>query len=271
MPAQLTQFKELLSAVKKFGIYDFSKQIAIKQQIENFKKEGLDSNLSDIFQTDNRELFILLKDGSIRKLVIHIVDISSYWHKDWPPPKFHIYKCEQIEKMEKNKKKHRYKISGRKDGTFFLIKKDKKGYEPLKICSYCLRDYNNDYESNKTKQTFKIKDYLDKNFIKKEVFKTKMDLDICTVPNQYSSCWPEISRKRKEQENYRCEKCHEDLSKNRKFLHTHHIDSNKRNNIKENLKVLCIKCHAEEPDHSHIKTTPQYKEFVKKRKEGVAA
>ena len=265
MSVHLTQFKELFSAVEKFRIFDFSKLTNI-QEFEEGK--GLDTDLSDIFQTNERELFVLLKDGSIRKTVIHIVDISSYWEKDWEHPKFHIYNCKTVEQMRQNQRGHRYKVSGRRDGQFFLIKKDKEWYEPLKICSHCLKIFNEKFKQDKNKKTFKIKDYLNKTF-SSDVPKINMELDICTVPNRYSDCWPEISERRKEQENYKCEKCRIDLSrkKYKKFLHTHHVDGNKANNTKENLTVLCIECHAKEFSHSHIRELPQCREFIKKKRE----
>lgn len=261
MSVHLSQFEELRSSVKKYRVFDFSKKIKIKQ----FEKgEGLETDLSDVSHTNKGELFIILEDGSIRKAVIHIVDISS-WRENWGHPRFHIYNCETIKKMKEKKRTHRYKVSGKKDGKFFLIKDDRKWFEPLQICSYCLKNFNRE-SKNKTKQNFAIKDYIERDFSNNGF--SEMQLDICNVPNRYSDCWPEISKRRKEQEKYQCEKCHIDLSKkeHRKFLHTHHVDGNKRNNTKENLEVLCIACHAEEFHHSHIKDLPQYKEFIRKKK-----
>ncbi len=267
MSVRLTQFEELISSIKKYGVSDFSKT-DIQKEIEQFKEgKGLDSDLSDVFHTNKEELFTVLKDGSIRKTVIHIVDISN-WKEDYrgKHPKFHIYNCRTIKEMKQNKRGHRYKVSGRKDGKFFLIKDDKKWYESLEICGNCLTTFNLNFKTNKTKQSFKIKTYIEKSF-QDDAPKINAELDICSFPNRYSENWSEISKKRKEQENYKCEKCRIDLSKHKKFLHTHHVDGNKTNNTKENLKVLCIECHAKEFNHSHIKETSEYKEFIKKKKE----
>jgi len=269
MSVHLTQFEELISAIKKYGVFDFSKKTNIQREIEQFKGgEGLDSDLSDVFHTNKEELFTVLKDGSIRKTVIHIVYISS-WRGNWGYPRFHIYNCEKIKEMKQKKREYRYKASGKKDGNFFLIKDNKEWYEPLEICSYCLKTFNLNFKTNKTKQNFAIKNYIDKYF-SDDVPKINIELDICTVPNRYSTCWPEISKKRKEQENHKCEKCSIDLSRkeHKKFLHTHHVDGNKTNNTKENLTVLCIECHAKEFGHSHIRELPQYKKFIKKKREG---
>ncbi len=47
-----------------------------------------------------------------------------------------------------------------------------------------------------------------------------------------------------------------------KFLDTHHIDGQKNNNHENNLKVLCVKCHSEEPMHAHMRQDSRYKEFI---------
>jgi hypothetical protein len=47
--------------------------------------------------------------------------------------------------------------------------------------------------------------------------------------------------------------------------HTHHIDGGKSNNSAENLKVLCIGCHAAMPAHQHMKRLPEYDAFQRLR------
>ena len=105
MSIHLTQFEELISSIKKYGVFDFSKKTDIQREIEQFTEgKGLDSDLSDVFHTNKEELFTVLKDGSIRKTVIHIVDISS-WRENWGYPRFHIYNCEKIKEMKQKKKR----------------------------------------------------------------------------------------------------------------------------------------------------------------------
>ena len=261
MNIQLTQFEKLKEAIQKYGVLDFSKQIEIKEEIKRFEEgEGLDIDLSDVFSTDNKELFTILKDGSIRKTIIHIVDISSR-RDNWGYPKFHIYFCGTIEEMQNKGRKHRYRVSGRKDGQFYLIKKYKEGYETLDICSHCLKLYNNQFTSDKRKQNFSVKEYIEQPTIHSEF--SDIELDLCSVPNSYVKEWPKISKYMKKRSEYICSSCGRDFSKFKSFLHTHHIDANKRNNTRENLKVLCIECHSKEYNHGHIKQTPRYKEYLK--------
>ena len=257
MSIQLNQFKELLSAVKKFEVINFD-------EIEFEKGEGLDIDLSDIFSTNKKELFVILKNGSIKKAIIHIVDISSY-RENWGYPKFHIYECEKIKEMQTKGKKHRYKASRGKNNKFYLIKKDKQWNETLEICSYCLNQYNNQYNSNKTKQSFPLNSWIQNQMSNSKL--PKVELDICTVPNHYTENWPKISKKRKQQEQYICQICSKDFSDKecKKFLHVHHVDTDKRNNTSENLKVLCIECHCKEHNHEHMKQNFMYKEWLRSK------
>ena len=262
----MTCFKELREAVKKIGVGDFSKETEIKE----FETKGLDTDLSDLFPTTNKELFTVLKDGSIRKTIIHIVEIT-HWRelkkpiedlKKEPPFKFHIFWCQKIKDMTNKGKKDRYRKSGSRSPGF-LIKEKEEFPAKLQLCKFCLKEYNHLFNSKKTIKNFSIKEYMEKPFVH-DKFK-KMKDDICTVPNIYSKTWSKISKHMKEQKNWQCQSCFGDFSGKecRKFLHTHHINADKTDNKLENLKVLCIKCHSKEPKHSFIKDFEEYKEFKK--------
>ncbi|SDY54812.1 HNH endonuclease, partial [Nitrosomonas sp. Nm33] len=85
--------------------------------------------------------------------------------------------------------------------------------------------------------------------------------------NMYSDDWDEISQKIRSGYDWHCQKCNIDLSAkaDRKWLHVHHINGLKYDNNRENLKVLCIKCHSEEPSHAHIKNIPDYIDFLREK------
>jgi len=92
------------------------------------------------------------------------------------------------------------------------------------------------------------------------------ELTLPPPPNIYPKDWDKISQKYKEQVNWQCEAIdckHRDLSslQLRKYLHCHHIDMKKNNTRNYNLKALCILCHAKEPNHAHLKNTPNYSEY----------
>ena len=79
--------------------------------------------------------------------------------------------------------------------------------------------------------------------------------------NQYPSNWPQIARYYKEQVGWKCEECGIDLRAGKEFLEVHHINGLKRDNEEKNLRALCIRCHAEMPQH--LKSSPRYLEYLK--------
>ena len=101
---KLTEFNSLISSVEKYGVeLNPSKPLEFKKQIETFEKEGLESqDLSELFNTNSGEFLTLLKDGSVRKCMVHIVDITNY-RRNYNLPRFHIYRCKTIEGMERKK------------------------------------------------------------------------------------------------------------------------------------------------------------------------
>jgi hypothetical protein len=246
-------------AVSKLNI-----DIIAKTEVEIFEKEGLDTDLSDIFTTTGGELFTVLKNGEIRKTIVHICDIRKF-NGSYTLPKFHIFECQTLTKMRNNNRSHRYKKVSRTDGKFWVIRGTKKSYETLKICNYnCLSQYNNIYNKNKTVMNFSLQEYI-KEPIKHIEPYIQVEDDMTTIPTDYSSNWKEISLQRKEYYKWICQECFFDCSPAhlKRFLHTHHINADRSNNNIANLKVLCIECHSNQFNHSHIKEKSEYKEFLK--------
>ncbi len=258
MMEKLTEFEELRQAVNKTGI-----NITERIEVKKLEGKGLDTDLSDIYTIPGKELYTVLRDGTIRKVIIHICDISNY-KQDWGLPKFHIMECETLEEMRREKRGHRYKKASRNDGQFWIKQRISQGYKKLDICGYCLKQYNKLYNENANKADFNIKRYMTSSITHIEPSITNQR-DMTTIPKKYDKNWSKISKDRKECCKWICQKCHFDLSHKemRFYLHTHHIDADIENNKYENLKVLCIKCHAEEPRHEHIKKTSEYNNFIK--------
>ena len=258
---ELTEFEGLKQAVKRFKITNFVEPSVPADSSKEFITQGLDIDLQNLFTANTGECMILL-NKSIIKTVIYIVDISHWKEDRGYSPRVHIYECDKIQEMYKKKKKHRYKASGRTDGKFLLIKNNQESYKTLEICSYCLKLYNKKCNHNNTKQNFPLKEYMNTP-IQHSHF-VDMELDFCTVPNNYTSSWKRISHTVKKQAHWICSLCGGDFSSElcKKFLHTHHIDSNRKNNLRSNLKVLCIGCHSMQHHHQLIKQKQEYKEFL---------
>ena len=75
------------------------------------------------------------------------------------------------------------------------------------------------------------------------------------LEGQYTSDWAEVSVRIRNSANWTCEECGVNCSENRGLLHAHHIDGNRGNNNRRNIKVLCIICHQQEPFHQRMRIT----------------
>ena len=89
--------------------------------------------------------------------------------------------------------------------------------------------------------------------------------DITAPVNKYSRDWDQISRNYKEKMEWKCEECSMDLREGKEFLDAHHINGLKHDNGEENLRALCISCHAEQFQHQHIRSNSRYQAFLQWR------
>ena len=272
MDLEFTNFESFLNIVEKI----------IGNKVKEAKKlletEGRDiDNISDIFLSDNDELFDLLPDGSLVKTNLYIAtknvdrySINTITKKDLY--KYHIYKCSTISQMFNAGRKHRYKINTRDDGKFFFIFNDYQGNileenrnQELNVCKNCLGKFINRYASDYDVENFNLKDFHKQNNSFFDFDTSSLEKGENAIPNVYSNRWTQISTQLKRKRKYICEKCTwkpQNIYQQR-FIHTHHQNGDKTNNKNENLKVLCIKCHSEvDKFHTQIKKQESYKEFM---------
>ena len=63
--------------------------------------------------------------------------------------------------------------------------------------------------------------------------------------DKYDIRWSNLSRMLRMHANWTCSKCGKSCEDDHSSLTVHHIDSNKKNNARNNLVVLCKECHNE--------------------------
>ena len=136
-------------------------QVSTEATIAKFESEGLDTDLSDIFANSVGELLTTFDDGTVRKTVVHLYDVSDY-RKQGQRQKFHIMECKTLKSMRSNLIIQRYKKASRMDGTFCIIEDSVEKYEALDICVHCLRKYNRTYNDTADMHTFNIETYMSK-------------------------------------------------------------------------------------------------------------
>ena len=190
---------------------------------------------------------------------------SAYFTK--PSYKYHLCYCKTLHEMEaKGRFKTRYVVTQKTDGKFLIdvidifsgryLHEDKL-YE-MDVCKNCLNALSNKYpkETLFGYYSFELSEFIKKyntTHLKRPLYTPT------TIPrNEYSEDWKFLSKNLREEAEYICSKCNRNFVNNKELLHVHHRDGLKWNNRIDNLAVLCIHCHAEEPGHNKLKFSRHY-------------
>jgi hypothetical protein len=154
-------------------------------------------------------------------------------------PSFHVCNCETMKKYSgfvfSSKMPVKVYCSNRKMELDELQK--------LPLCGNCIR------ESQKSFYKFLAKgkpwfDYV------LEYARSNGEIATKTNKDGYVIMWKQISEAIREKASYCCSNCSMNLKNERYFLEVHHLDYDKKNNHYNNLKPLCVLCHATvDPNH----------------------
>lgn len=241
-----------------------------EESIRKLGMEGIDvSNLNEVKPQKDKTLAY-----RGQRILVYIRDVNNYRDpKQINLPKFHISYCKTLEKMRNDGRWQRYVIANRDDGYFNVKINNIDKSEKLDVCQPCLENLGwKDFsiysmavhEKQKIVRQFSLPDFFAK--FPKSLFSVTPTYTSDTAPiNDYSDNWPEISEKIRQERNYTCDNplCRLQLVHDKKSLHVHHINGLKNDNSNSNLIVLCIRCHANQPGHSHMKGK-MYEEFIEK-------
>lgn len=244
------------------------------EEIERLAGEGIEIPLDQVS---------VLNDGTHiykgRRVIVYIRDVAEYGGRV-SLPKYHLALCTTLNLMiEEGRYQKRYVVATRDDGKFSIqrvrgetvVKTD----EALDICQQCLDELN--YKSfslrmardrrTRAVREFSIKAFFEE-FGKSCVWATPRFDSVHAPTNVYSQQFYQIAKSLKAKRGYRCENmsCRINLSapEDRRFLHAHHLDADKFDSHPTNIRLLCIRCHADEFQHSHMKENPDYARFCAK-------
>ena len=217
---------------------------------------------------DANGIFVKLEDGREMQVFLYKRDYHISWYGK---PRFHICKCNVIQQFIDSGGFREHYMRTNSDPVEVIDLDDcrnKKFVEALPLCTYC------------RKIIFQYGDVNSSQFA--EILKSvrgEEDEEVETDLFGYTRDWEEISKKYKENKNYTCENCglKIDDEYDRQYIHCHHIDRIKTNNIESNLKCLCLYCHAHVDDHHKKRLTTGanrflYEDFIRKygnRKKGL--
>ena len=118
-------------------------------------------------------------------------------------------------------------------------------------------------ERNEIRESFNLEEFFERYGT--QISGPPTQTDITAPLNVYPLDLAQISREYRESVGWECELCRDNLGGEyvQRFLHLHHVNGLRHDNRNENLRALCIKCHAEEPQHQHLRNHPDYVEYLR--------
>ena len=199
-----------------------------------------------------------------RKVVLYIRDARSSL------PKYHVVKCRTLVDMRNKGRYKRYVVTRRTDGEFILNFADNLSREnpetyKLDICKNCLwQELNLRYVY--APDAFPLADWF--NAIDPGYQPPPIDTlygpkstPVTGPVSNYPPDWNLRSLQCRQKAAWKCEECGIALKLERQFLHAHHLRGT-RYNRPEDLRALCIGCHAEQPGHKQMQGLPDYLKFM---------
>ncbi|MDO6479121.1 hypothetical protein [Shimia thalassica] len=222
------------------------------------------------------------------QVLLYIRDTgASKWVLENEPEKsrkFHVAECITLDAMRQQGRFERYVVISGNDGVFPVDWKDPDTGErgsteaELKVCKNCLKaldwlgyenSENREVSGDGTKmtrreifQSFDISDFLlsYSTFFHQKPSRKASEAEL----NSYVPNWSKISTQRRKQAKWCCEKCNVDLKHAPSALHCHHRNGVVTDNRAVNLEVLCALCHANQPNHGHMKVNAKTKATILK-------
>ncbi|NLS54553.1 HNH endonuclease [Hafnia alvei] len=209
--------------------------------------------------------------------LLHIRDITSI-SGETRMPRYHLAYCQTLEKMKKNSRFDRYVVAQTTSGEFKVNIVDREVTSQnvrLNVCQNCLdrihwKGFSIQGMSRAERQN-RVDSFSLPEFFReypRDLIGAKPLHTSATAPlNDYSQNWTKLSKEIRQQRGYQCECCGESFRQDKsRFLHVHHRNGLKNDNRNVNLAVLCIACHAQQPQHGHLKAHPDYKLFMTRHK-----
>lgn len=281
----LERLRRRLNAPEKFMSFD--QPIATFRDIEReLKTTGILVERDDIQPVGP---YLTYKGEHLAILYILNSTSTSYDLMNNEPskstPKFHLTWCKTLDQMKRNNRFNRYVLSQSPSNLFRVEALESEAHaidefgerhmlDDVRLfpCQNCLDSLQYKGFSLRTAKSqrlakveaFVVEEYLEENDGNLTVMRhLPMTLAENAKSGGYTVDFPEISRRLREEQRWRCSKCRVDMSLKKAGLHTHHVNGVKSDNSLSNLQVLCALCHKEiDSYHSTMHIKPSIERYI---------
>ena len=174
--------------------------------------------------------------------------------------KVHMGDCQALKRMKRQGRLDRYVATARKDDLYEVSVLDRHDAEMkrdvrLAPCRYCLRDLDYKHWATANREEivdqFQLEEFFDAYASQFSTKPTHTDKTVGML--DYTSDFRDVSRRKRESVFWTCQECQVNLATEPSLLDVHHINGVKSDNVSSNLKALCKLCHANQPNHAHMR------------------
>lgn len=245
-------------------------------ELDQLMSGGIDVALDEIRILDDGTL--AYKDS---RVLVYSRDISLGSVTDdniWQMPRFHFADCRKLRDTRQREPEAPFVVSIKEDGNFSINKvsiwgKAKHDFLRLVVCEYCLDalaidGFSHDLPEEPRRRiahAFSISRYFRK-YPKCLVVTDSVREAETEAREGYVRDFSEFGARMKRERGYKCDRCEIALTipSLHKFLHVIYDDEARRNPNSRNVRMLCLRCYAEQPQHGELKSSLEYREFMRR-------